>query len=137
MKSVGGKGAVLDLRTCKLVPGGRETFDRIFREGALPMLERYGVQVVGYGLSLVDDDHGRIAGRAFDDETGRFEASWQHRCAGREDQGEHTSSRERSVTRSGRTSTPCLAARRRRVAACVVEATTAPPPTWQRSARRG
>jgi hypothetical protein len=47
---------VLDVRTYKLVLGGREEFDRIFREGALPMLRRAGISVVGYGPSIVDDD---------------------------------------------------------------------------------
>jgi hypothetical protein len=48
---------VLDVRTYKLVPGGREDFDRLFRESALPMLNRYGIDVVGYGPSVDDDDH--------------------------------------------------------------------------------
>jgi hypothetical protein len=48
--------AVLDLRTYKLVPGGGAEFDRIFRERALPMLRRYGIDVVGYGPSLEDGD---------------------------------------------------------------------------------
>jgi NIPSNAP len=56
--------AVLDLRTYALVPGGRDEFDRIFREGAFPMLRRAGVQVVCYGPSLVDDRHYFLA-RAF------------------------------------------------------------------------
>jgi hypothetical protein len=47
---------VLDVRTYKLVPGARVAFDRIFREGALPMLERDGIDVVAYGPSLDDDD---------------------------------------------------------------------------------
>jgi hypothetical protein len=47
---------VLDLRTYKLVPGGGEEFDRIFRERALPMLQRFGIEVVGYGPSLDDGD---------------------------------------------------------------------------------
>jgi hypothetical protein len=47
---------VLDLRTYKLVPGGAEQFDRIFRERALPMLERFGIEVVGYGPSLDNGD---------------------------------------------------------------------------------
>jgi NIPSNAP len=55
---------VLDLRTYRLVPGGRETFDRILRDGALPMLRRYEIEVVGYGASLADDDHYYLA-RAF------------------------------------------------------------------------
>jgi hypothetical protein len=55
---------VLDLRTYKLVPGGRESFDRIFREGALPMLGRHEIDVVGYGPSLADSEHYYLA-RAF------------------------------------------------------------------------
>lgn len=56
--------AVLDIRTYALVPRGRDEFDRIFREGAFPMLRRAGVQVVGYGPSLADDQHYFLA-RAF------------------------------------------------------------------------
>lgn len=47
---------VLDLRTYELVPGGGSEFDRIFREHSLPMLERHGIEVVGYGPSLDDAD---------------------------------------------------------------------------------
>jgi hypothetical protein len=61
---------VLDLRTYRLVPGGRETFDRIFREGALPMLRRHEIDVVGYGPSLADDDHCYLA-RAFSSDSSR------------------------------------------------------------------
>src|SRR6266542_4133877 len=43
----GSSTRVLDLRTYKLVRGGGEEFDRIFREGALPMLHRFGIEVVG------------------------------------------------------------------------------------------
>ncbi len=63
---------VLDLRTYKLVPGRRDEFDRIFCEGALPMLRRYGIQVVGYGPSLDDDDHYYLA-RAFPSASDRQE----------------------------------------------------------------
>jgi hypothetical protein len=55
---------VMDLRTYALVPGGRQAFDRIFREEALPMLRRAGIHVVGYGPSLADADHYFLA-RAF------------------------------------------------------------------------
>jgi hypothetical protein len=48
--------AVLDVRTYELVPGGRDAFDRIFRERALPMLRRFGIHVVGYGPSLAGGD---------------------------------------------------------------------------------
>ena len=47
---------VLDLRTYKLIPHSGEEFDRIFRERSLPMLQRYGIDVVGYGASLEDHD---------------------------------------------------------------------------------
>jgi hypothetical protein len=47
---------VLDLRTYKLVPGGGEEFDRIVRERALPMLHRFGIDVIGYGPSTDDGD---------------------------------------------------------------------------------
>ena len=49
-------GRVLDLRTYKLLPGGGAEFDRIFRERVLPMLERFGIEVVGHGPSLDDRD---------------------------------------------------------------------------------
>jgi hypothetical protein len=48
---------VLDLRIYKLLPSKRETFDRILREEALPMLRRYEIDVVGSGPSLADADH--------------------------------------------------------------------------------
>jgi hypothetical protein len=51
-----GGSRVLDIRTYKLVPGGGEEFDRIVRERALPMLRRFGIDVVGYGPSLDDGD---------------------------------------------------------------------------------
>lgn len=47
--------AVLDVRTYRLVNDGRAELDRLFRERSLPMLRRYGIEVVAYGPSLVDD----------------------------------------------------------------------------------
>jgi hypothetical protein len=47
---------VLDVRTYKLVPGGGEEFGRILRERALPMLERFRIEVVASGHSLDDCD---------------------------------------------------------------------------------
>jgi hypothetical protein len=38
------------------VPGGGAEFDRLTRDRALPMLLRFGIQVVGYGPSLEDSD---------------------------------------------------------------------------------
>ena len=49
--------AVVDLRTYRLVPGGRDEFDRLVREEVLPMLQSRGIDVVGYGPSLLDDRH--------------------------------------------------------------------------------
>jgi hypothetical protein len=62
--------AVVDLRTYRLVPGGRDELDRIFREAALPMLRGRGVEVTGFGPSLVDDRHYYLA-RAFPSERER------------------------------------------------------------------
>jgi NIPSNAP len=64
------RGPVLDLRTYRLVPDGREVFDRIFRNEALPMLEHRGIDVVAYGPSLIDDHHYYLA-RAFPSEVER------------------------------------------------------------------
>lgn len=65
-------GPVLDLRTYRLVLGGRDAFDRIFREDALPMLRRAGIRVIGYGPSQADDDHYFLA-RAFTSRSERDE----------------------------------------------------------------
>jgi hypothetical protein len=55
--SVRTEAAVLDLRTYRVVPGGRAEFERIFLEGALPMLRRHGIDVVAHGPSAADDVH--------------------------------------------------------------------------------
>lgn len=47
---------VLDVRTYKLKPGGGEEFDRLVRERALPMLQRFAIEVAGSGPSLEDPD---------------------------------------------------------------------------------
>jgi hypothetical protein len=63
-------GPVLDLRTYRLVPDGREVFDRILRNEVLPMLESRGIDVVAYGPSLIDEHHYYLA-RAFPSEAER------------------------------------------------------------------
>jgi hypothetical protein len=83
------EAAVVDLRTYRLVPGGRDEFDRIFREEALPMLQARGIDVVGYGPSLLDDRHYYLA-RRFPSEGERARAldafygspEWLERYAG-------------------------------------------------------
>lgn len=49
-------GAVIDLRTYRLKPGTGKEFDRIVRDEALPMLDQLGIDVVGHGRSIEDDD---------------------------------------------------------------------------------
>ena len=47
---------ILEMRLYKLRPGTRDAFDRVFREGALPMLGRHAITVVSCGPSLHDAD---------------------------------------------------------------------------------
>jgi hypothetical protein len=49
--------SVLDIRTYRIVPGGREEFLRIMADEAVPMLRRYGVEVVAFGPAVQDDNH--------------------------------------------------------------------------------
>jgi len=46
---------VIEIRSYALRPGARPEFDRLVRDRSLPMLARWKVDVVGYGLSLHDD----------------------------------------------------------------------------------
>jgi NIPSNAP len=56
-------GAVLDLRTYELKPGAGEQFAHILEADALPMLARFGIEVVAYGRSLEDPDSCYLARR--------------------------------------------------------------------------
>ncbi len=47
---------VIEIRTYKLKAGSGVAFRRTAVEGSLPMLERWGVEVVAFGPSLDDDD---------------------------------------------------------------------------------
>jgi hypothetical protein len=49
-------GSIVEIRTYTLKPGSGAGFHRAFVEDALPMLERWGVDVVAFGPSLDDDD---------------------------------------------------------------------------------
>ena len=64
-QGVAGEHPVLDIRTYGLVAGGRDEFDRIFREHVRPMLERHGITVVAAGPSLLGDDRYTLV-RSFD-----------------------------------------------------------------------
>lgn len=57
---------IVEIRTYRLLPGTRDEDDRLFRETALPLLERFGIEVVGAGPSIGDPD-GYVLVRAFDD----------------------------------------------------------------------
>jgi NIPSNAP protein len=46
----------VEIRSYALKPGTRVAFDRLMAEQALPMLRRWGVDVVAYGPSPHDDD---------------------------------------------------------------------------------
>jgi hypothetical protein len=48
---------ILEIRTYRLEEGKRADFDRIFRDEALPMLRRHGIEVVGFGPSIEDGVH--------------------------------------------------------------------------------
>lgn len=57
MNTPGPDACVLEIRTYRIHEGRRDEFDRLFREGALPLLRRFGVQVVGAGPSIDDALH--------------------------------------------------------------------------------
>ena len=46
----------VEIRSYNLKPGTREEFHRLFLEEAYPMLQRWNVDVVAYGLSLHDEN---------------------------------------------------------------------------------
>ena len=56
--------AVLEIRTYRLRPGTGAQFDRLFRDRARPLLDRYGIDVVWHGPSI-DDPDSYILIRAF------------------------------------------------------------------------
>jgi len=51
-----GDRSVLELRVYRLKPGSGEAFHRLVLEESLPLLERWGVEVVAFGPSLGDED---------------------------------------------------------------------------------
>jgi len=65
---------LLEIRLFKLHPGTRAEFDRISREGTIPMMRRYGINVVAHGSSLNDED-GYFLLRAFPSEEQRVTQS--------------------------------------------------------------
>jgi hypothetical protein len=55
-RPVGERGAVVEIRSYRLKPGSGPAFQRLVVEQSLPMLERWGVDVIAFGPSLDDDD---------------------------------------------------------------------------------
>lgn len=48
--------AIVEIRTYRLTPGTRDEFVRVMRDEALPLLQKFGIQVVSTGPSLVDEE---------------------------------------------------------------------------------
>lgn len=65
---------LLEVRLFKLRPGTRGEFDRISREGTIPLMRRLGITVVAHGPSL-NNDNGYFLLRAFASEQERVERS--------------------------------------------------------------
>jgi hypothetical protein len=47
---------ILEIRTYRLRPGTRDEFVRVMRDEGLPLLAKHGIDVVGCGPALVDED---------------------------------------------------------------------------------
>ena len=65
---------LLEMRFFTVKSGTREEFDRISREGTIPMMRRYGINVLDFGPMLNDED-GYFLLRAFRSEDDRVEKS--------------------------------------------------------------
>ena len=49
-------GSIIDILILNLKPGARSDFDNLYRELALPMLQRWKTDVIAYGPSLGEED---------------------------------------------------------------------------------
>lgn len=65
---------LLEIRLFQVREGTREEFDRISREGTIPLMRRLGINVVAFGPSLNNDD-GYFLLRAFRSEEERVTLS--------------------------------------------------------------
>jgi NIPSNAP protein len=63
---------LLEIRLFTLKPGTRAEFDRISREGTIPLMRSLGITVVAHGPSL-NNDNGYFLLRAFPSEQDRLE----------------------------------------------------------------
>ncbi|MFD1146669.1 hypothetical protein [Saccharothrix hoggarensis] len=55
---------LLETRVFKVKPGTRDEFDRISREGTIPLMRKIGITVLAYGPSPLADDEWHLV-RAF------------------------------------------------------------------------
>lgn len=62
--------SLLEIRMFTVQPGRREEFDRISRENTIPMMRRWGIDVLSHGPTLGDED-GYVLVRAFGSEEER------------------------------------------------------------------
>ncbi|WP_433649981.1 NIPSNAP family protein [Micromonospora zamorensis] len=67
-------GRIVEVRSFRVRPGTRDEFDRVSREGTVPMMRRYGFTVLACGLTL-DDEDGYYLVRLFDSIGQRLELS--------------------------------------------------------------
>ena len=65
---------LLEIRTFSLHPGVREEFDRVSREGTVPLMRREGIRVLAHGPAL-NDENGYYLLRAFPSEEQRVARS--------------------------------------------------------------
>lgn len=65
---------LVEVRLFKLRPGTRAEFDRISREGTIPLMRQLGINVIAHGPSL-NNENGYFLVRAFPSESERVEQS--------------------------------------------------------------
>ncbi|AIG76772.1 Hypothetical protein AJAP_19550 [Amycolatopsis japonica] len=65
---------LLEIRLFKVKPGTRAEFDRISREGTIPLMRSLGITVLAHGPSL-NNENGYFLLRAFPSEEERVERS--------------------------------------------------------------
>jgi len=53
---MGARGGVVEIRSYRLKPGSGRAFHRLVVEESMPMLQRWGVDVIAFGPSLDDQD---------------------------------------------------------------------------------
>jgi hypothetical protein len=71
---IGADSWLLEVRLFKLRPGTRASFDRISRDGTIPLMRRLGITVIAHGPSL-NNENGYFLLRAFPSEQERIDRS--------------------------------------------------------------